>query len=1027
MTEQPANIARWNLDESREAKGIHQSLKELLKNREPFDKEVDFQRKNLRRRYLSLLLVHPYAKESKDVENHLWMQTSYAFIASYKQRILNLDRIIQSKLRQQQQPNQRPNNVPVVEHRKILQRFRQFLAEEEKFWTQLVVRLHRSFALDEATRALVALGIISEAEEPISTAPEVSDGGGVPSNGRNHFQFPSEDASTPFRPTTSEEKASWLAVLSKALVCLGDIARYRELYNEAGGRPKAGQEETGFTRRSRNRRGGHSSEDPIPRPRNYEKAEHCYQQARLLVPGDGNPSHQLAIIATYRKDSFTSLTNYYRALCVRMPYDTASENLGSVLGKALEAWKTRSRRERDRQDALPPRVQVETFRENIVVLHSLWKVGMEKGLKKMESLSRRHNKVVHEAFANLLSQRYLPTDMISNSVVLSQGALWKHRMVRSPPNPAQSRRPEVPPPPEGTSVIIEWHILEHLFDLHRALLEVGLDELRVPPPRDAPGDDLAQRITAIFRRCLPALRIASKWLRANFKYVTQDHEFDAYQEMKRTEGVEIVRDPKYQFSRISKRTQHFWEAYARFASDLSRTFNLYKLPPLTAPLDEDIDMKGFLPLKNMMEGVNPDMEGRASSEILRQAQEAHPNEWQLMRIADLIEDAKEITKLQNSPIRVIDGNFYSFIDELVEPQQVARPEANEGIVPIVQQHLLASIRDTRLDSRLDKDNEDDNMTEITSRTDDDVLRDAFQFLHASSEHGEDEEDEIVWDPRAPISPVIAPSLPSPTSHATPMTHSKPLKSPVKHSPPHSKAMSPFMNPGAPVTVPPTTAHDLFNDVISGRSAQTHLESSAPQPALLFGSDLSHRQGHSIWSTSHDASHEENSRKFTSQPNQTYQAKQTQVPAAPDAPQAMWSSPYATGSLSSPNAQHQTIRALPSAYSHQSNAHGTHQRVPSASISLSQPYASHRFSPRDSFSYPLLSNQQPIHRSDALGLNSANYISSSQMLPNAGPGMYYQSTPAAAPGYHSQHPSLHDPRLAQQHFPQSPSQLWGNVG
>ncbi len=29
----------------REAKGIHQSLKELLKKKEPFDKETDFQRK----------------------------------------------------------------------------------------------------------------------------------------------------------------------------------------------------------------------------------------------------------------------------------------------------------------------------------------------------------------------------------------------------------------------------------------------------------------------------------------------------------------------------------------------------------------------------------------------------------------------------------------------------------------------------------------------------------------------------------------------------------------------------------------------------------------------------------------------------------------------------------------------------------------------------------------------------------------------------------------------------------------------
>jgi protein SMG7 len=35
------------------------------------------------------------------------------------------------------------------------------------------------------------------------------------------------------------------------------------------------------------------------------------------------------------------------------------------------------------------------------------------------------------------------------------------------------------------------------------------------------------------------------------------------------------------------------------------------------------------------------------------------------------------------------------------------------------------------------------MTEITSRTDEDVLRDAFRFLDTSTE----DDDEIVWDPR----------------------------------------------------------------------------------------------------------------------------------------------------------------------------------------------------------------------------------------------------------------------------------------
>ena len=64
--------------------------------------------------------------------------------------------------------------------------------------------------------------------------------------------------------------------------------------------------------------------------------------------------------------------------------------------------------------------------------------------------------------------------------------------------------------------------------------------------------------------------------------------------------------------------------------------------------------------------------------------------------------------------------------------------------------LLATIRDTSLDL-LHKDPDDDNMTEGTSRTDDDVVRDAFKFLNTEGnieDMDEDEdEDEIVWDLR----------------------------------------------------------------------------------------------------------------------------------------------------------------------------------------------------------------------------------------------------------------------------------------
>lgn len=296
------------------------------------------------------------------------MQTSYAFITVYRQKVAALDR-----------RQQRPGGPGPVEYRKLVQRFRQFLADEEKFWTQLVVRFRRSFALDEAQSALEALGILTTADD---TSADITDPRDA-HNGRSHFQFPLEDSNTPVEPTTDSQRDSRLALVSKSLICLGDIARYRELYNESGGRSKVGHGDSGPPRnRNKGGRGGAAGGlDAIPRARNYEKAQQCYEQARLLVPYDGNASHQLAILASYQKDIFFSLFHYYRALCVRQPYDTASENLGTILSKALDQWKVRIKQgERDKEAGMvvAPKIRIETFKDNVVILHALWRLGVEK-------------------------------------------------------------------------------------------------------------------------------------------------------------------------------------------------------------------------------------------------------------------------------------------------------------------------------------------------------------------------------------------------------------------------------------------------------------------------------------------------------------------------------------------------------------------------------------------------------------------------------------------------------------------------
>jgi protein SMG7 len=285
------------------------------------------------------------------------MQSSYSFITIYKQRIARAD---PSGLAGGPRQGRRESQGGVVEYRKLLSRFRQFLTEEEKFWTQLVVRLRRSFGLDEVHASLVALDLIPP---DIEVAPAQQQAEAV---GRGQNIFPVEDESV--FPSHSEQRQNQLSIVSKVLVCLGDIARYKEQYNDKGGRPKAGQEIGPPAKKNGKKQNG----DFIIRSRDYDKAQQRYEHARILVPSEGNASHQMAILASYQRDTFGSLVHYYRALCVQQPYETAAENMEKALNKALDYWKSSGPTRAARPQPTAARLRIDDLQERIVVLHAYW-------------------------------------------------------------------------------------------------------------------------------------------------------------------------------------------------------------------------------------------------------------------------------------------------------------------------------------------------------------------------------------------------------------------------------------------------------------------------------------------------------------------------------------------------------------------------------------------------------------------------------------------------------------------------------
>ncbi|KAJ6489891.1 hypothetical protein C8R45DRAFT_992076 [Mycena sanguinolenta] len=1291
MSEQAALVAR-------EARSIHGGLKTLLAGDVWANyREADFQRKNLRRRYLHLLLLYPNARETRDAGTHLWMQTSYAFIALYKQRLAALsahanatgDNTNTNNNHHNSGNDKREGNRKQVESRKLLQRFRQFLADEDRFWRALVGRVQRAYGvvlpshfagngnlppeLLGGAAAVVAAGV---------TAPANAGEGGEDAveDRMNHFGFPSALPADSNEGVRVDEGTAH-SVLSKALVCLGDIARYREQYKF----PPKGAAHNNYKGHNV-KKGNNVYIEPRP---NYARARALYLAAHALAPAEGNAAHQLAILAGYESDTLASLAWYLRALCVRAPFDTAGENLAGVLARVSAAERrsgsasggggkrvgkedglgdvgreddptlplTDEEEERD-----PPRVRIERFRREVVLLHALWRGSTP------PTQTLAFSAHTARAFARLVAARALPEELIVRVVLLSQGAVWVGRMVVVPPTTAAATTMTINADAEKgkekgrkhgrnissrtvSSTTLDAHAenenlngnakdakkpagntsangpgkqaahLAHLLALHTALLDVGVRELgevdvysvpaapvpvSVPPPPargghggrgrrhgrrgggaeaaavpplvgggmaisgagggmggglsgPGTGANLAERISAEFRRTLPALRVASKWLLANWGWV---REFVGEDSKAGGPGSEGEGEEE---AALAAQRVRFWAAYADFLRLLARTFPAGLLPKLTVEggeverddqarddeggadgdeleleleLEEDVDVRGWLPLRGLMGGPCPlpphleegadassdsdndffkparkgkgkrtdeekDGEGRGSERrTVGLREEVHPNVEQLMRIADLLRDARRVVGLEGSPLALYGNQFVVKGVEAAKPAGVVPPVptpfftqaqkqyAPGGVQPpamnvSVRMGINANSARMQQELAMDVDDlEDDAMTEQTSRTDDDLLHDAFSFLNraeSESEAAEDEKlsddedgDEIVWDLRdrdAPVSPIM------PTARTSPKTPVRlaPLSAPLPLSP--FRVPQPLHPPQQPITlgtqVPATTALDLLNTfakkpvssvlppvgmgaVGGGGGAGMGINGGAGD-GLLFGPRTSAPQTQSIWSASKD----ERGLMFASGSSQQQQYQQVnQHTLAPQFQGLAQSAGYAEhahpqhhrfASQDLASSQGSTIWAssYPSASQHHvpssagaTSSFGppppTHQRVVSSSMTAAQLFPSGG----DQYGYGSVSAPAPqyVPSNAEMGVLYATsgqghgFAAQQQQGHGHGLGLGQTQTHGHGHGHghgqHSRHLSL-DPRAAPFHGHGQPlvsmSQLWGNVG
>nr|XP_044614494.1 protein SMG7 isoform X7 [Equus asinus] len=141
----------------------------------------------------------------------------------------------------------------------------------------------------------------------------------------------------------------------------------------------------------------------IARYRNQtSQAESYYRHAAQLVPSNGQPYNQLAILASSKGDHLTTIFYYCRSIAVKFPFPAASTNLQKALSKALES-----------RDEVKTKWSVSDFIKAFIKFHG--HVYLSKSLEKLSPLREK----LEEQFKRLLFQKAFNSQQLVHVTVIN--------------------------------------------------------------------------------------------------------------------------------------------------------------------------------------------------------------------------------------------------------------------------------------------------------------------------------------------------------------------------------------------------------------------------------------------------------------------------------------------------------------------------------------------------------------------------------------------------------------------------------
>ncbi|XP_066453549.1 nonsense-mediated mRNA decay factor SMG7 isoform X2 [Eleutherodactylus coqui] len=141
----------------------------------------------------------------------------------------------------------------------------------------------------------------------------------------------------------------------------------------------------------------------IARYRNQtSQAESYYRHAAQLVPSNGQPYNQLAILASSKGDHLTTIFYYCRSIAVKFPFPAASTNLQKALSKALES-----------REEVKKRWSVSDFIKSFIKFHG--HVYLAKNLERLSHLREQ----LEEQFKSMIFQKAFNSQQLVHITVIN--------------------------------------------------------------------------------------------------------------------------------------------------------------------------------------------------------------------------------------------------------------------------------------------------------------------------------------------------------------------------------------------------------------------------------------------------------------------------------------------------------------------------------------------------------------------------------------------------------------------------------